>query len=186
MKLREIPLDYLRQVLSYNAASGALTWLRRPREHFSSDRHWNMWNVKHAGRTVNARSTDGSYRITIKFMGATYSSCLVHRFAWALATGAWPTSEIDHIDGNPGNNCLSNLREAIHIENAQNQKLRNTNTSGFMGVTWDAQRKKWVAKIQSNGRHHNLGRFDDPKDAFAAYTIAKATFHSFSPVPRLE
>jgi HNH endonuclease/AP2 domain len=184
--MREISVEYLREALSYDPETGVLRWLHRPRSHFPSDRGFAAWNARHAGRVVSSRDTRGYYRLTIRFMGKSYHSCRAHRLAWALATGKWPVNEIDHIDGDPGNNKLSNLRAGTHAENGQNQKLRstNTNTTGFMGVTWDFRRRKWAAQIVAGGRQYNLGRFDAPEKASAAYTAAKAIHHSFSPISR--
>lgn len=41
---------------------------------------------------------------------------------------------VDHYDGNPSNNCLSNLSWVTRSENARNQKLPKNNTSGHMGI----------------------------------------------------
>ena len=55
----------------------------------------------------------------LKFRGKQY---LVHRIAWLLQHGSWPVGDIDHIDGNPSNNKLENLRDVPHSVNLQNRK----------------------------------------------------------------
>ena len=50
--------------------------------------------------------------------------------------------DIDHIDGNSKNNKIENLREATLSQNCQNQKIRNTNTSGTKGVWFHKQSNK--------------------------------------------
>ena len=52
---------------------------------------------------------------------------------------------IDHIDGNPSNNNLDNLREASHAENMRNSKIPTSNSSGFKGVYWCKTYKKWIS-----------------------------------------
>ena len=48
-------------------------------------------------------------------------SCLVHIIVWQIFNGKIPDGkEIDHIDGNPSNNCLENLRCVPHKENCNN------------------------------------------------------------------
>lgn len=66
---------------------------------------------------------------------------------------------VDHIDGNKLNNQKSNLRNITPSGNAQNQKKHADNTSGYKGVTWNKQRKKWVAQIYYNNKQLSLGGF---------------------------
>jgi hypothetical protein len=51
-------------------------------------------------------------------------------------------------------------------------------TSKFTGVHWDAQKRKWKAAIQHDGRQHHLGSFahDKEKDAARAYDEALQRF----------
>jgi len=49
------------------------------------------------------------------------------------------------------------------------QKIRNDNTSGFKGVVWSKERKKWEAQISYFERHINIGRYKDKIDAVLAY-----------------
>ena len=45
-------------------------------------------------------------------------SCYQHVFVWLFFYGVYrPGYEIDHIDNNPGNNALGNLRLISHLEN---------------------------------------------------------------------
>lgn len=56
---------------------------------------------------------------------------------------------IDHIDGNPLNNLITNLRVVSHSENARNRKKQMNNTSGTAGVSlWEDQKggKFWIAR----------------------------------------
>lgn len=60
---------------------------------------------------------------------------LVHRFIWECFNGPIPNGlEIDHIDGDPTNNKLENLKIGTHKENCSNpntiRKKRETSTSG--------------------------------------------------------
>ena len=75
--------------------------------------------------------------------------------------------EIDHIDRDATLiNLESNLRIATHAQNTWNQRLRNSNTSGVVGVTWDKPRPanrmksgRWRAQIDHNGKKIHLGLF---------------------------
>lgn len=77
--------------------------------------------------------------------------------------------DVDHINGDTLDNRRSNLRACTHQQNSYNQKLRKSNTSGYKGVSWHKQRKKWVVQLQYNGKKLHLGLFTDIEDAVKAY-----------------
>jgi hypothetical protein len=110
----------------------------------------------------------GGYR-HIKIGGGQH---LAHRLAWLYMIGEWPTHEIDHINGDRADNRWRNLREAGNSKNQANSFRRPSNMSGFKGVSWDNQRRKWRAGIKVRGRSINLGCFDSPERAFIAYAFA--------------
>lgn len=88
---------------------------------------------------------------------------------------------VDHIDHNTENNSFSNLRVISHRENIQNQikpHSRQKRTSGYLGVTWRAERSKWRASIaNAQGIQKHLGYFDIELDAYEAYLKAKRAIH---------
>jgi len=43
--------------------------------------------------------------------------------------------DIDHIDGNPQNNKIENLRKCSHSDNCSNRKVDKSNTSGYKNIT---------------------------------------------------
>lgn len=68
--------------------------------------------------------------------------------------------KVDHKNHNTIDNRKSNLRIVTQSENMMNQKLRNDNTSGITGVTWDKRKNQWVARIAINYKRIHLGYFD--------------------------
>ena len=84
-----------------------------------------------------------------------------HRIVFAMTHGYWPPGEIDHIDGDRGNNSPSNLREVTVEQNRWNRKTPLTNKSGVKGVRWDPAGKKWKAVIVIHGRSIHLGYHHD-------------------------
>ncbi len=58
-----------------------------------------------------------------------------HNLIWEICTGSPVTKIIDHIDGNPFNNKMDNLREVDFIRNARNVKLSHRNKTGVVGVS---------------------------------------------------
>src|SRR5690606_3747697 len=58
-----------------------------------------------------------------------------HRLAWALYYRKWPEEQLDHIDGNPSNNRIENLRDVSPTVNSQNiKKARKANKCGLLGA----------------------------------------------------
>jgi hypothetical protein len=92
---------------------------------------------------------------------------------------AWPTADIDHINGIRHDNRLKNLREVDRYANAQNATMMRNNTTGATGV-YRTSNNRWRAIIHANGVRIDLGRFDDFRDAVSARQTAEAT-HGFSP-----
>lgn len=159
-KEQRLPAEVARQLLSYDPATGLLTWL--PREGSPA------FNTKYAGQPAgNVRKNGKVYAgVTIDGQTRLYAN---HRLAWLLYHGEWPAKDIDHINRNPTDNRIANLRLATHAQNLANQSMRRDNTSGCRGVFWIERSKRWVALIsQYNGgnqRNIYLGSFTDKAEA---------------------
>jgi hypothetical protein len=102
----------------------------------------------------------------------------VHRIVWLMCTGQLP-KYIDHINCDPKDNRLSNLRECNSFENAQNQRKRVTNKVGLKGVCVikGAVKKPYRAQITHEGKYIHLGVFDTPELAHQAYKEACLKLH---------
>lgn len=96
----------------------------------------------------------------------TYKS---HRLAWLYVYGSFPILFLDHIDGNPTNNRISNLRECTNAENLKNVGITNQNTSGFKGVGWYKPLNKWRSQASIDDKLHHIGYFTTPEEASEAY-----------------
>ena len=99
-----------------------------------------------------------------------------HRLIWLLHHGELPQC-IDHIDGNPSNNRIENLRIATLSQNQYNSKMKKSNSSGIKGVSWDKSTNKWYSQIQVAKKKINLGRYDDVKLAELAVIEARKKYH---------
>jgi hypothetical protein len=83
-----------------------------------------------------------------------------HRLVFLYHHGYLP-EVIDHIDCNPLNNHIDNLREATVQLNNYNRSLDRNNTSGVKGVSWNTRSKKWVVQVGVNKTRVEVGRFVD-------------------------
>lgn len=92
-----------------------------------------------------------------------------HRIIWVLVHGALDdTKVIDHINGCPSDNRLSNLRVVTQSENLRNSSLQRNNTSGCNGVNFEAKKNRWRARLQRDGRTVHLGYFPTYEEACEA------------------
>ena len=73
--------------------------------------------------------------------------------------------DIDHINGNKMDNRRKNLRICTHQENMFNQKRRNTNSSGYIGVAFHKSACKYEAYITHGYKKHYLGVYDTAQEA---------------------
>lgn len=157
----QLTQDYLKKILDYDPASGVFVWKRANK-------------VRKAGDVAGGKMPSGYARVKI-------GRChyLAHRLAWLWVHGKWPANDIDHIDHNPSNNRIKNLRDVSKSENAQNQiHAKADGSSGFLGVSYRKDRGKYKATIIVRGRQKCLGHFAIAQDAHAAYVAAKRVMHS--------
>lgn len=85
--------------------------------------------------------------------------------------------QVDHINLNGLDNRRENLRLATPGQNHQNRGAQRNNISGYKGVVWDKDRRKWQSRIAVDGKRYFLGRFDTPELAHAAYCEAAKRYH---------
>lgn len=99
-----------------------------------------------------------------------------HRLVWLYETGRWPVGEIDHINGDKTDNRRMNLREVSRRANAENRRGASKHSaSGILGVR--RYRNKWRAEIRIGGKQRQIGTFETPEEAKAAYLAAKRSSH---------
>lgn len=156
---RKLTADRLREIIDYDADSGVFTW-RIPRPKIR------------VGEVAGGIDSYGYW--CIRTHGGLYGA---HILAWLYMTGDWPSEDIDHRDTDRSNNRWNNLREASRAQNLRNARAHRDGTSGFKGVCWSKQKSKWLAKICVNYKQINLGLFDTPENAHAAYVSASKKFH---------
>ena len=123
-----------------------------------------------AGTMVDAR---GYCRIG--FDGGKWQS---HRLAWFYVHGIDPESlSIDHINGNPSDNRINNLRLATATQNQCNSKTSVKNRSGAKGVCWNKASEHWEVRVTINRRRFHMGGFLEFKEAVAAAKSTRERIH---------
>lgn len=105
-----------------------------------------------------------------------YQMYAAHRLAWFYVYGEWPQHSIDHINGNPSDNRIANLRDVPHVVNMQNQRRAlSTSKTGLLGTHQVGD--MFCAEIVVHGRVKYLGTFWTAELAHAVYLRAKRKLH---------
>ena len=102
---------------------------------------------------------------------------------WAEKT--YPNIEgytLDRIDNDKGYSP-ENCRWADRATQVINQRMRRTNTSGYVGICWNNKNNNWVAKIKSGDFFIYIGSFHTKEEAVQArdnYIIENKLPHKLS------
>ena len=108
------------------------------------------------------------------FRGRTYYA---HHLVWLWHHTQAPNGMLDHVDRDPRNNRIENLRECTNAQNQYNGARKRNNKSGFKGVAFcKGYRKPWRARIVVAKSVVELGHYDTPEEAAAAYAEGAARY----------
>lgn len=144
----------------FNLKDGELFWKEKPSKRVQ------------IGAKAGSLNSCGYLEVQIK-----RKHYLIHRIIFEMVYGAIPDrEEIDHINHNRQDNLPINLRSVCHTHNQKNQSKSVRNTSGIVGVSWKADRKKWHSQIRVDGKDKHLGFFEDINDAVIARKNANTLY----------
>ena len=107
-------LGRLRELLRYVPKTGQFYWR------------------KQCGPASRGSEAGNSQSAGYRLIGIDKCYYYAHRLAWLYVHGVEPTGDIDHINGNPADNRIANLRECPRSKNAHATRRRR-NPSGFLG-----------------------------------------------------
>ena len=151
-----------KQLFDYNPETGSLTW-----------------KVQRRGRALKGSEAGtlhpkGYVRVSVDNV-----DYLAHRIIWALTNGETPENAvIDHVNGNPSDNRLNNLRLTTPQGNVHNQvDAHKGNVSNLIGASFHKPTGKWISRIKVNGKDKYIGLFDSAKEAHDAYMKQKNLLH---------
>lgn len=156
-KEKALTVATAREFLDYDPSTGIFIWLQSR-------------GLARAGNRAGSLEHRGY--IVIGINGNRYGA---HRLAWLFVHGQWP-NQIDHINGVPSDNRISNLRDVSIQENCRNRRMSINNTSGHLGVSWITSKKLWHATISISGRLKSLGYFACKDDAVVVRKAAEVQY----------
>jgi hypothetical protein len=161
--MTELTQERLKELLSYDTETGVFTNLTQRRRGCL------------IGDAVGYKRPDGYICIQID-----YKRYYAHRLAWFYMYGYFSILQIDHINQVKDDNRIINLRLVTAKQNLQNvSKPHVDNKSGYLGVSWNKNKKKWIAQITANKEFKYLGCFNSPEEASEEYLKAKQKLHFF-------
>lgn len=143
-KVKRLTQARLRELIDYDSETGIFTW----RERILSKKRHSL----RGGRVAGSIRPDGYIMI-----GVDRRSYQAHRLAWLYTHGYFPEQTIDHINRDPSDNRLKNLREASMSCNIKNSKVGKNNKSGVKGVYWHESMSVWIARIKTDNTYRFLG-----------------------------
>ena len=133
-----------------------------------------FWKTINSGRRIDVEA-GWLDKLGYRYIGLGRKTYRSYHLIYMMFYGYLPKL-IDHIDGNPLNNQVENLREASSLQNSWNQKKRCTNTSGVKGISWSKKNSRWVARCMINYKSHFVGSFesiDSAEEAIKAFRVIK-------------
>lgn len=156
-------------VLAYSQKTGAFRWKK------------TLGARAKKGRLAGFNPGSGEYQ-KIKIYGQRYKA---QRLAWLLTYKVWPERDMDHINGDPSDNRICNLRQVTGSQNQANRKLDKNNTSGVTGVQKCG--RGWSAFITLRGTKYSLGySVDFAKACSYRFEAERKLFGEFSRRGRLD
>jgi len=138
-----------------------------------------LWRVKHSRNLLknpywNRCANNGLNMYYSNRVGKKHY--LLHRMCYYAHNPEWNiydnshNNSIDHIDRNPKNNHISNLRVATHSQNHENRNAK--------GYWYDKTEKRWIARVQKHGKEYRK-YCKTEEEAIAAREKLKAKYHTF-------
>lgn len=155
-----ITQEYLKEILEYDPDIRKFRWLIAPN-----------------GRVKIGDIAGSLHHSGYWYIGINRKDYAEHRLIWLHCYGEFPENFIDHIDGNRSNNEISNLRTCNRQENNRNVGIRESNTSGFKGVSLYRDKVRYIAQIMLEGKKTHLGIYSTPEEASEVYQASAKLHH---------
>lgn len=152
----DLTAKMVREMLSYDPSTGRFEW-----------------RIQKQGKGRKGEAAAKSGKNPYGRVMINYKPYLAHRLAWLYVYGEWPKFYIDHINGDPSDNRIVNLRQATPRQNVHNK--RKGKAVGFKGVY--QEKNRYRARINVRGKLLHLGCFGSSEEAHRAYCAAAQQYY---------
>jgi len=133
------------------------------------------WKVKPAQR-VSVGDIAGSMCDKYKQVYIKNKSYKLHRIIFAMHNN-YISDQIDHIDGNPHNNRIENVRAVTNSQNQLNRKISQNSKTGYKGVCVHTQTGRYVVRVSAYGKDKYFGIYEDLELAGLVAKMAREKYH---------
>jgi len=186
-------LETAKMFFEYDKEEGGVLWKKRTPDMYQVSynpvrdctQFNNRWADKQVGcafrrqkkktPTYEPKWKAVSFRFCDPRTGISGSKTYIHRLVWLMEHGYWPKQPIDHINGDPLDNRVENLRMVDYKANNQNLAVYRNNTSGYMGVE-RLPNGKYRARITVDGKRIHLGMYFTKEAAAEARQLAEKQY----------
>lgn len=120
------------------------------------EHQWSMNGQGYVSSKIDGRYTD------------------LHRFLLGITEHE---VNVDHINRTKLDNRKCNFRLCVKSQNVLNVGLRKDNASGYKGVYFHKEWRKWESHIDINNKRVHIGSFKTAEEAALAYNEASKRYH---------
>ena len=164
---KHLSQERLKEILSYDPDTGVFHWLLQ------------KGNRVKAGDVAGAPYTPERPYVKIQIDGFKWNG---HRLAWLYVYGEHPEDVIDHINGDPSDNWICNLRSVTQSVNKINSRRQKNAKSKYVGVYFYSCGgfEGWRGKFQRK----QSPVYKTQEEAHEFYLAELRKFNESDPVPQ--
>jgi len=169
-----VPLQYLKEIFKIDETSKTgLRWKKRDNDKCG----WNKrYENKPAGTFKLSSEGIPAWRVCVTYAGIS-KLYYVHRIIFYIKHGFLDDDKvIDHINGNPLDNRIKNLRQVTTSQNCFNSKTNKKNKLKCKNV-YLAKNGTYFVRITINKKSIYIGKFNTLKEAKKAAKEARIKHH---------
>lgn len=161
-KTNELPsLELLNEYFEVDFENGILYWKKRHVRHFNTQQACNIWNSQRSGKIAGSLGKySNRWSVTIDNITYLQNRILYYMYYEEIDNNL----VIDHIDRNPSNNSISNLRQATYSANSENKAgYSNLKIKGIRLTKYNT----YSVQLYSNGTYLPKKSFKLIEDALS-------------------